>query len=236
MNWLLWKEYRNNRVIVFGAATFLILPYVTISMFACFGLGPTVGGKPDFSAIAAISAVLGIMVSQLTLGMLGGHLIAGERADRSAEFLAYLPVSRARLLAGKIALSLLHVALIWGPNLLILQFATAGSPHAHIDEGIWRMFGYITITGLTFFCVGWLFSSILESPTFAILGGLMTPVLVVLGVWLAGFISYPLPETAWLREQWLEENMGLWYRGICLPLSPVCFVAGTWYYLRRVEP
>ena len=31
-------------------------------------------------------------------------------------------------------------------------------------------------------------------------------------------------------------DVGGWYKGLCVPLGVVCFVAGVVYYLRRVEP
>ena len=39
-----------------------------------------------------------------------------------------------------------------------------------------------------------------------------------------------------IGDEHFERTITLWYCGICLILAPVCFGAGTWYYLRRVEP
>jgi ABC-type transport system involved in multi-copper enzyme maturation permease subunit len=166
------------------------------------------------------------VVSQLTLALLGGNLIACERVDRSAEFLVYLPLSRARILASKITLALLVAALIWGPNLLILQLAVGELLPSQGSQQVWSGLGYVAITGFVFFSVGWLLSSILESPTFAICAGLITPLLIVMGgqalVWALGYA--------------LDEVAGPWYARTCLTLAPVCLIVGTWYYLRRVEP
>jgi hypothetical protein len=38
MNWLLWKDYRHNRLIVFAALGLLLLPYL-------IGLGIICGGR-----------------------------------------------------------------------------------------------------------------------------------------------------------------------------------------------
>ena len=62
------------------------------------------------------------------LALLGGNSIAGERVDRSAEFLAYLPVSRGRILASKLLVALAAVPLIWLPNLVILAITGAVEP------------------------------------------------------------------------------------------------------------
>jgi ABC-type transport system involved in multi-copper enzyme maturation permease subunit len=167
-------------------------------------------------------------ISQLTLALLGGHAIACERADRSAEFLAYLPLSRAKNLAGKMMLALAVLGLIWVPNLLVLQLAIRLVPESaqtqlyHVG---WIALGNIAITGFVFFGVGWLLSSVLESPTFAICGGLATPLLVVMGIGtVAWFFAIP------------DELARPLYVGTCLLLAPLCFVVGTVYYLRRVEP
>ena len=168
----------------------------------------------------------------MTLCLLGGHVIAGERADRSAEFLAYLPVSRARILVGKIILVLVTVALIWGVNLLVMWLATLGLPDlpelTKVYRMGWQTLGLVAIMGFVSFSVAWLLSSMLESPTFAICGGLISPFVLMMGIltlfWVFGFPR----ETA---ELWV-----LWWEYTCLALASACFVTGTWYYLRRVAP
>ncbi|MHC4405121.1 MAG: hypothetical protein ACYTG0_36200 [Planctomycetota bacterium] len=141
------------------------------------------------------------------------------------EFLAYLPVSRARILAGKITLALLCAASLWIPNLLILYSAVPETLTAR-DVPVWSALGYTALTWLVLFSIGWLLSSLLESPTFAICGALVTTLAIPMAI----------QTLAWLLEYRLEVVMGLWYQCTCLTLAPACFVAGTWYYLRRVEP
>ena len=102
MKWLLWREYRLNRLLLMTGATLLLLPYA----IALFDLGWDAWWGSSQSPRAEnaarrfeVAAFFSIVISQLTLALLGGNAIAGERADRSAEFLAYLPVSRWRRLA-----------------------------------------------------------------------------------------------------------------------------------------
>jgi ABC-type transport system involved in multi-copper enzyme maturation permease subunit len=229
MKWLLWKEYRLNLVILIVGVVLLVTPHAVALAVTWYGTGPIFGGgAPQLSVNLFLSGIYSLVLTQLTLALLGGHAIACERVDRSAEFLAYLPLSRARILAGKITLALLTAALIWVPNLLILQVTVAELPELPITQGNgmpWTWLGGIAITGLVLFSVGWLLSSALVSPTFAICGGLGTPLLILLGAQtLALVLGYPL------------EVVGPWYRRTCLVLAPACFLAGTWYYLRRVEP
>ena len=53
-----------------------------------------------------------------------------------------------------------------------------------------EVFTNIAITGLTFFCVAWFFSSILTSPTISIVAGLITP-LIIWSIILYIALSYP---------------------------------------------
>ncbi len=78
MKSLLWREYRRNRLLMLSGAVLVALPYLI-----AFAVN-------DFYVMANWSLGLSNMMAAL----LGGNAIAGETADRSAEFLAYLPVSR----------------------------------------------------------------------------------------------------------------------------------------------
>ena len=46
------------------------------------------------------------MISQLSIALIGGNAISGERVDRSAEFLYSLPIARRKLLASKLLFAL----------------------------------------------------------------------------------------------------------------------------------
>jgi ABC-type transport system involved in multi-copper enzyme maturation permease subunit len=225
MNWLVWKEYRLNRLIVVVGAILLVVPYGVALVVSWRGAGHLIQN-------VMVAGLYSVALSQFTLALLGGNLIACERADRSAEFLAYLPLSPARILAGKIALSLGTFAVIWIPNLLILYLISSqlakreDVPFDEImDIGV-RVLSTIGVTGFVVFCVGWLWSSFLESPTFAIFGGLVVPLLVILA----------FQGVAWYFELPVEEIAAEWYAAISAVLASACFAAGTWYYLRRVEP
>ena len=235
MNWLVWKEYRLNRLILIVGATLLVAPHAVALVLAWYGAGPprapSVGEGVSVSRLAVnllASGFFSLVASQLALALLGGNAIACERADRSVEFLAYLPVSRARILVGKITLALMAVALIWAANLLIMLSALAGLPELPRAEGsetFWGLLGNVATIGFVLFSVAWLMSSVLESPAIAALIGLISPWLVGMGVL----------ALAWVLEC-PEETAKAWYLGTCLVLAAACFAAGTWYYLRRVEP
>ena len=99
MNWLLWREYRLNRPILIVGAFLLLLPHVIVAILLWRGVQIPAENQPHpFCGTAFYS----IAISQLTVLILGANAIAGERADRSAEYMVYLPVSRSRRLLAKL--------------------------------------------------------------------------------------------------------------------------------------
>ncbi len=226
MKWLLWKDYRVNRLVFIAALVLLVAPHALAAILVWRG---AVQGN-DRAAAFVISSCYSLGLLQLAFALLGGNSIAGERADRSAEFLGYLPVSRGRILVSKLLVVLAAVPLVWLPNLVVL--AIAGSivpPHLPRDPDVWSGLGTIAVTGLTFFCVAWLLSCMLRSPTFSVLAGMVAPLLVATGIcWVIYLLGCP------------DEGAGplflRWYWGLCLVISVASFSTGTLHYLCRVEP
>jgi len=228
MRWLLWKDYRQNRLIVYTALVLLLAPHLIALYATCRTkfLGFPAGF--EWRDYFGISSVWSLLISQVAVAYIGGNAIAGERVDRSSEFLFSLPIARGKLLASKILLSLAITAAIWLTNVLILHVAVMSrwSPTGP-DYVLHEVLTVTGIAGLTFFCVAWCISSLIASPAYAACGGLLTPLFVAGGIW---FVDY-------LFELHIDDNtVGVWWRGICLTLALPCFALGTWHYLRRVEP
>ncbi len=227
MNWLLWKDYRQNRLVVLAALFFLLTPHL-IALFACCRWH--YDSPKHWIESFAISSIYGLIISQLAIVLVGGNAIAGERADRSAEFLVSLPISRSKILASKIIFSLAIIAVIWLTDASALAWL-ANLSHIRPDSNeIVEILGYTAITSAVMFSVAWCLSSFLASPTFAVCGGLLTPVLL----WSSfSFVGY-LFQIDGERQFW--DFAAFLYCCVCLTLSPICFGVGTWHYLRRVEP
>ena len=236
---LIWKDYRANRLVLIVGAFLVIAPYlVTAFLFwrsHFVELDRLDPWRPPPLEIALFGAAFySLGLSCLTFALLGGNLIAGERADGSAEFLGSLPPSRAEILASKGILVLIVSLVIWGGNLLSTSLVWSEIYAALNDMGKGReqviIFGQVLTgigaTGLVLFGVGWLASSLVSSPAFAVLAALVVP--PVVGALLSGCYVY----LAWPAE----KAIGSWYIGICAPLGLLCLVCGTWYYLRRIEP
>ena len=227
MKWLLWKDYRHNRLIVFTALFFLLVPHL-IALFGVCKLklcdDPEASHWPEFFGV---SSVYSLALCQAAVALIGGNAIAGERVDRSAEFLFSLPITRRKLLASKVLLAMAVAAVPWLMNGSILWCLAESLLRVGLRD-LDRVLINTAITGIAFFCVAWLLSSLIASPTFAACGGLVTPLLFGSGFYL--FVAG--------RFDGNPDNVDLdsWYRAFCLILSPLCFALGTWLYLRRVEP
>jgi ABC-type transport system involved in multi-copper enzyme maturation permease subunit len=229
MKWLIWREYRLNRLILITGAVLLLLPYVVVLTRFSYSGWSRIAQHPDvMSAAFGWVARYSIVLSQLTLALLGGNAMAGERADRSAEFMAYVPVSRPQRLVAKLSIVPLVVMVIWGMNAMIVAMiaSTSGSP-LRMPTELWQVCFYAAMTGLTFFCVGWLVSSFQSSPTFAVVAGLATPLTIIMGLGVLDWSDVVPP---------LDEIVGPIYAILCATLAVASFAIGTWYFLRRVEP
>jgi ABC-type transport system involved in multi-copper enzyme maturation permease subunit len=233
MTWLLWKDYRHNRMIVLTGLLVLLLPYVGSLCLIPF--------RPDIPKASfektcqvilvslASASLFSLVMSQVTVALIGGNAIAGERIDRSAEFLRSLPITRRKILASKLLFALIIVAVIWSNVLLGLCLSNTLYNSREFPDMLHfaRFLANVAVTGLLFFCVAWFFSSFLASPTFAVFGGLITPLLIPSGILLVAYqFELPLNETLFQNWNW----------GIGVSLALAFFAAGTCYYLRRVEP
>ena len=224
MRWLLWKDYRHNRLIVFTALFLLLLPHLAVLGAICWG---NTYAASRWRENIAIACLYSIGFSVIGFAVMGGNAIAGERVDRSAEFLFILPVQRRKLLASKLLLALAIAAITWLANLSLCWFLTRAVPLPR-DFDLSTALPAIATWELTAFCVAWFATSLIDSPAFAALAGLLTPLLVLWGLcFVAIFLRLPRIDTFIWWPSWYVA---------CLTLAPVCFALGTWHYLRRVEP
>lgn len=235
MKWLLWKDYRVNLVIVLLAGIIIVAPHVIALFITWYNISHNIKGEASyFSMNLMASSGFSLLLSQIVFAFIGGNAFAGERPNRSVEFLAYLPIKRSKIIASKIILTLLIVASILIINLSIIGICWASicwtqgvsiipQQLPNLDTILDLML--VPITGLVFFGMGWFFSSFLESPAFSVCLGLITPLLVV---WIiSSIVLYFDLQYTLIR---------LWYEGICITLAVAGFAAGTWYYLRYAEP
>jgi ABC-type transport system involved in multi-copper enzyme maturation permease subunit len=240
MKALLWKDFRVNHLVLAVGAGVLLAPHL-LWLLIVLGIywgyiahdGMTWPAAIDiWSRDLMVVALWSLMLSGLTAALLGGNAVAGERADRSAEFLASLPVSRRQIIVSKAVLALSAVALIWAVNLLVIATQTSstfpsqvGKPLSDILDGV-AICACVTCSA---FGVAWFFSVWLTSPALAACAGLLAPFILFM-------IFALLAEFGGGRTGYGDNFAVLAYSLVCALVGIAGFVAGTVSYLRRVEP
>jgi ABC-type transport system involved in multi-copper enzyme maturation permease subunit len=219
---LMKKDWRLFRVPVVGGIVLHLIPYFIYGFITWWNwkslaqpqLGPELAAMsgPGFAIIMIIAAVL------------GGAALAQERRDRSADFQAMLPVSRAQIIASKVivsALILLAFAIFDISIFLLASMAlNPSTENSRPDRG--EMFQMFISFTLLAYGAAWLGSSFLSSPAIAASASLA--LLLTSALW-----PNLLPNSFPIREYQIAE----W---TALVLGVGCLVAGTVYYLKRIEP
>jgi ABC-type transport system involved in multi-copper enzyme maturation permease subunit len=177
-----------------------------------------------------------LAISVLAVAFLGGNAIAGERADRSAEFFAYLPVQRAQSMASRLIVVVGAGLLVWLINLVVVYWV---APHVgYVSPTLAQQLAAlrhqtmpgITLTAALAFGTAWLCSSLLSSPSIATALGLVSPALLFMV--LAIIWDIVRGSTPWYEA----EFIAFWYAILAPALACLCLVTGCVHYLRRVEP
>ena len=211
MNWLLWREYRLNRWILITAVSAITLSCVIGFLLNVFQVDEELNNVGWAGTIAW---------SFLTIALLSGNAFAGERADRSAEFIDYLPLERSRMLASKLLLHLIVVGGLIIANLLMLRHLV-GFPE--VTAGV--------CLALAVYCVNWFVSSIQSSPALATMSGFA--VLGTLGISVAFLEEWTMPAD---QAGWLYITSWFSFAVVVCLIPIACFCAGTWHYLRGTRP
>ena len=226
MRSLIWKDLRLNRMILMMGATLFVAPFAIVAAAAWKeywpGLPPV--ARWPYGLLPATLVSLGL--SLLTLVTLAGNSIASERADRSAEFLAYLPPSRAAILASKVLVVLSPIALVWAVDLLLAWLMTPATGPAPGGVGSVRE----TVLSLApaavmLFGAAMLGSAVLDSPAIATSLGIGATMGVIFALAFIGSMS-----------GWSEEELKRHATTAFVTIGIACFAMGCVCYLRRVGP
>ena len=221
---LLWKDWRVNRIVIAGSAILIAAPYVTAALLEYFYPQARVHSLVGFRQTLSTPAMAALVVTVLMAAVFGAVAFAAERRERSAEFLALLPVTRRTVVLAKLLLAGSCVAAMWLLNVAVLNVLGANDE----ASGATRIVGPVILMA---FGVAWLFSTFLTSPGIAAgisIGG------TIFSTWaLAALASEAMEE--WNRKYLkdvVEVTVQVWTIGAGL----LCLFVGSVYYLRRVEP
>jgi ABC-type transport system involved in multi-copper enzyme maturation permease subunit len=220
---LLKKDWGLNRVPIYGGLVLVASPYLLVALFATIAKGPDRYRAVSDSVTLAV--VLADILTILIAAVFGGAAFAQERRERSTDFLAMMPVSRARVLISKLVVATLVLAALWGTNCAIYAIADHYGQFPPSNVSLPYTLLVPATLLLTFFGVAWLFSSFLNSPAVA--------ACISIGIGcMAVFWPELLPTT--LRDK-IDISDPLMF-SIFITVGMVGLVAGSFHYLRRVEP
>ena len=230
MRTLFWKDYRVNRQVLVMGLFLLVTPYLAVLSYLWYSEGLIGTSASVWAALLQTGARASLIFSVLTIALLGGNIIAGERRDRSAEFLAYLPPSRAAILGSKTLLSAAVFAVIWSVYLVIAELVVpwliGGENATRGSEQFTDARNMVVAVAVALFGMAWLGSSMLESPTYSIAIGVGAAIIAPLMLNLCYFYTGWPQRTDFLM--WLQISYFVFGGG--------GFVIGWMCYLRRVEP
>jgi ABC-type transport system involved in multi-copper enzyme maturation permease subunit len=230
MKSLIWKECRANPWLLALGIVLGFGPYVVGILWLLFGFGARVDAGMRLAFMLEPATVISIEATLLTLLLFGANSIASERADRSAEFLAYLPIRRVTILTSKLVVPLAIASAVWGLSLVANELApavTAGKVSGTKPIGLERM---IFAASVLFFGSAWLGSSMAEKP--------MTAVGFSLGISMVLSLAFGACNqlTGWPASTFGNEGaINVYAAAMCIA-GVTCFLSGSRLYLRRVEP
>ncbi len=218
---LLWKDYRLNRMLLIFGAVILFGPYVVV-LLAQWRTGLVNASAHVWAESLTSACMLSMGLSLLTICLLSANVFAGERADRSAEFLASLPASRLAVLLAKGIVVIGTITVIaatqwWVVEMLIPWVDPRINPS--LNEPLWFILSVSVLIG----GAGWGASSVLSSPVGAAGAAMLAPMAVLSVVaglsWKFGFPP--------------ENSLATWCEVVCLLSGLASFVGFSVAYVRR---
>jgi hypothetical protein len=144
---LMWKDFRNQSGILVLGLFFLAGPY---GLYWFYDRDPNT---------LAVSVMLSLIASQITVIVMGATIIGLERQNHGLDFLLGQPIPKSKILLSKSLVCLIVAVVIWGTSLLVTAVFVDAEPQIVLN-GIMQG---TAITGSTLFAVAWLFSMIRDS-------------------------------------------------------------------------
>ncbi len=225
---LLWKEYRQSRQLLLSCAVLLLLPYLVVVVIWLVGalrFGQQV--EAHWVHSIAIASMTSLFTSAVLVPFVAAQVMAGERADRSAEFVGYLPIPRASAVIAKVIFAVGVGALMLLANGLVGAWCDAVEgmrPDSYGGE-VKGLFGPTVASATLMFGVSWGVAAFVKRPSTAAASGLGAVIILLMILAM------------------VEETLGrggststLMYPTAFLSVGSACFAAGVVCSLRRVEP
>lgn len=232
---LLWREWRRSRtllVVAFGSAVALVIVWQGALPWPSGMRGNLIGPYGVLPVLVSLTAWVTILVGAILIPLTAANTLAGERIDRTAEFIGPLPLNRVVRLAAKIALLAAVAFAIWEPILFVawprkeISVSIADMQWQHDPRIAMGMIATFTLLSTS---MAWLFAAWIESPVIAAVAGLAGPVAIP---WMMIAASNTI-GTAWLFRIWLTPQ-GM-PQPVAISLAAAAFAIGCVRYLWRPE-
>ncbi len=226
MKMLLWKEFRQSSRLLIACGVLLVMPYVVAAAAGVYDhtrmeMYYRYTPWPEYAMGAAISA-LGLCA--LLSAFVGANAIASERSDRSAEFLAYLPIPRVKATACKAGFAISVLLAMFVVNIAVTAAAAYASDVSR-SLSAWEPLRVVFAIAVFLFGTAWLGSTMLRTPGNAAAAALGSLIVLYLPILL-------IEE----RRGWSAATWETVFIASILSLGLACFVGGTVYYLRKASP
>ncbi len=225
---LLRKDWRINRTPLIGGLIMIGCLYALAVGILLF----TDSNRNLVHRVSHMFVDIGFMamgITALMASVFGGAAFATERQDRSAEFLAMMPVSRELIICSKFLAALGALAILWIINVLVLVIASSNFD----SQTKLEVAGLIVLNSTAQFMllgVGWLLSTFLRSATLAA----CIPIAFTLLLLATGVIM--LNELVNFRGR-EKEMLAFWLVvAVTTVIGMLSLTGGSLYYLRRVAP
>ncbi len=227
---LIRKDLRLCRLPIVTGVVLLLGPFaMAVVIVSNMPLWTEATPASAWAVLLGIGSYFSVMCSQPTLAMISGNIIAAERSDRSAEFLAYLPPSRVQVLLSKFIVLAAAVVVVWGFHFgvsFIAYWLAGGVQAAETMTTDLVPLRYLAAIGFAAVGSGWCASAMSENTGPAVALAFATP-LVLLGV---------LALTQYLTGWPYSLDYAKVYFSACAVCGAVLFMSGTVYFLRRIQP
>jgi ABC-type transport system involved in multi-copper enzyme maturation permease subunit len=228
---LIWKEYRNNTHLMVFAGSALLLPTILLTSMIFANAQADVSIADILSVGLIYGAVTGIIISQFTMLCLGGHLIGGERAGRTFEFLFLQPVSRLSIASSKLVFVLLWTIATWsiaGVLAWIGYLCITEGREPNLEFTNSSFFVEIASVGFLMFGAAWMASSRVENSVVAMCIGALATALV---------FSFLLLVVGDRFESIFTINKYDWTRIFAMStVAQLCVIGGVILFVRRKAP
>ena len=221
---LLWKDFRENRTVLTAIGLLLLIPYGISIVIAVVDLYR--GYTTSWAELLLSGSTIALFLSAGVTSFIAGNAIAGERANRSAEFAAYLPIPRQSAVTSKAIVAISSCLFILLVNFGINRLAAWVQSDRSHDVPVQDLAFFGLPAVVLMFGVAWLFSSFSRSPVIAAASGLVAFLVLI------GPSTFSMSHaTGRISDSWLY-----WYCSTSLIAGIGGFVVGVVHYLRRVEP